>query len=405
MRKVWLASAALLVFGVAGCGSAGGGSNAADDVIRIGFIAPTQGAFGEIGENLVDGARIAVDQANAAGGIDGRQLELVVTDEGTSPQTATQAARDLVGDGVELVGGMFSSANCGAVAPIIEQSPAVLITGSCASNEQTGAFTGQAPFTRTFGVAARDRSTADAVAEVIGQRFPQVRTFDVLGFDYKWGRETWDGFRDGLDGGAGITVNREQWLPLNTTDFRAQVSAMSRGLAGERDGRGVFLSTYGAGTAGFIQQAESFDLPQQIAVLANAGEYYNVARSLNGRAPDMWNAYDYNYAAFDTPVNQEFVEAYGAMHDGARPVGWTYQGYLVGLAYTAALQEAGTDDPEQVRTALEGVTFDGPSGPVTIGAESHQADIPTVVSHTVGAPDQPDGIDVVETIVVPYGGR
>jgi branched-chain amino acid transport system substrate-binding protein len=375
--------------------------------ITIGMIAPTQGAFAEIGKNITDGFQVAIDQVNANGGVaGGSELVLEIKDEGTSPQTATQAARDFTSAGVNLLGGLFSSADCGAVAPVIEESPAILVTASCASDSLTGGISGTTPFERTFGVAVRDKSNAEALAQVIAKEFPKVTTYDAFAFDYNWGHETWETFRDGLKAdGVKVEVNSEQFVPLGTSDFRAQVAALSGGLGGTAKTRGILLATFGGGTAGFLKQAEAYDLPGDVAVIANAGEYYNVARSLEGAAPDVWNVYDYNFAAFDNDLNTAFVTDYGKLAGGANPVGWTYQGYLIGLAYAAAIDKAGSGDPDEVLAALEGVSFDSPSGELTMGAESHQLSVPAVISHTVGDPSSPDGVKVIETQVVPYTGK
>jgi branched-chain amino acid transport system substrate-binding protein len=411
MRKPILAGIAVGALAVAlvGCngqaGSDGGDADGAQTV-TIGFIAPLQGAFGEIGANMLAGMQIAVDEVNDNGGLADGSIRLAVEsrDEQSSPQTATQAARDFISEDVLLLAGLFSTADCGGVAPVIEESPAVFIQSTCAGNALTGVYTDEAPFERTFGIAGRDSINASALGGVIAERFPEVTDYSVFGFDYAWGHETWEEYRAALEGDdVAVQVAQEQWVPLGDTNYRSQVSALSRGLGGDPAAQGLFLSTFGAGTAAFVQQSEAFDLAAQVGLIANAGEYYAVARSLDGRAPDVWNAYDYNWAAFDTASNTTLVEGYAAMADGAKPVGWTYQGYLAGLAYAAAIEQAGSGDPDAVRDALEGLTFEGPSGEVTINADTHQAEIPVVISHTVGSDSEPDGVEVLETVVVPFG--
>ena len=412
MKKLLVPIAGVTLLILSGCSTAPEPSAAPTlspdkPAITIGMIAPTQGAFAEIGKNITDGFQVAIDQVNANGGVaGGSRLEFEIKDEGTSPQTATQAARDFISAGVTLLGGLFSSADCGAVAPIVEESPAILVTASCASDSLTGALTGTTPFERTFGVAVRDKHNAEALAEVIADEFPKVTTYDAFAFDYNWGHQTWETFRDGLKAaGVKVEVNSEQFVPLSTSDFRAQVAAISGGLGGTASTRGILLATFGSGTAGFLKQAEAYDLPGDVAVIANAGEYYNVARSLDGAAPDVWNVYDYNWAAFDSDLNTAFVTDYGKLADGAHPVGWTYQGYLIGLAYAAAIDKAGSGDPEAVLAALEGITFESPSGSLTMGAKSHQLSVPAVISHTVGDSSSADGVKVIATQVVPYTGK
>jgi branched-chain amino acid transport system substrate-binding protein len=403
--KAVIAAVVSLSFAATACTS-GGNDESAE--YSIGIISPMTGAFGEIGQNIRDGVRIAIDQVNARGGVaGGHQIRIEAKDEGHGPETAIQAARQLVSDGVQLLGGVFSTADCAAIAPLIETSPAVFVASSCAGNELTGAFSGESPFTRSFGVAVRDRSNAAALADLLAQRKPTVTQYSVFGFDYNWGRDTWKVFQETLEeDGVSLTAGGRQWVPLSTSDFRSQVSSINRGLQGPREAQGIFLSTFGAGTAGFLQQAKALDLSGNVDVLANAGEYYNVARSLKGGAPQVWNAYDYNWAAFDNELNDAFVSDYGRLRDGAKPVGWTYQGYLVGLTYAAAFDKAESTDTEKVLAALRsGLSFDSPSGKLTMGAQSHQLDLPSIISLTVGSPQEPDGVRVIETAVAPYDGK
>lgn len=381
------------------------GDKALGDIV-LGVIVPAEGAFAEIGDNIRDGLQIAINQANERGGVAGSHLTLKVADEGNGPETATQAARDLLSDGITLLGGLFTSADCGAVMPVVEEQDAVLITGSCASNDLNGAFTGESPFKNSFGVAVRDRSNARAIATVIAEQFPEVSKVSIFGYDYSWGKETWRTFRDTL---TALEIpnepGAEQWIPLGTSDFRTQVAAISRGVGDDPATQGLFLSTFGAGTAGFLQQAEAFDIADDVAYIASSGEYYNVARSFEGTAPDVWNTYDYNWAAFDNPLNDAFVNDYGALVNGKKPVGWTYHGYLIGLSYVAALEKAQSAAPADVRAALNGLEVDTPSGLLKMGSGSHQLSLPAVVTRTKGSPSEPDGVEVLFTKVVPYDGQ
>lgn len=100
---------------LAGCGGTAESSASAPEspagTIRLGTLVPLTGRSSPSGEAMVNGARLAVSEANAAGGVLGRQIELVVEDDACDPGTAVTAARALVGrDIVASVGGYCSSA-------------------------------------------------------------------------------------------------------------------------------------------------------------------------------------------------------------------------------------------------------------------------------------------------------
>lgn len=162
----------------------------------------------------------------------------------------------------------------------------------------------------------------------------------------------------------------------------------------------MFLSTYGAGTTAFLQQAEAFDIVDRVGLLASAGGYEPVARALDGAAPEMWNAYDYAYAAYDNDFNTRFVDEF-LEQTGERPMAWSYDGYVSGYAYVAAVDAAGSADPDAVVEALAGLEFEGAPGTLRFDPETHQLLAPVVISQTVGNPEAAEGVEYLNTVAVP----
>jgi branched-chain amino acid transport system substrate-binding protein len=107
-----LSGTAVLVL-LAGCGGADGATEAAppEDVVRLGTLVPLTGRSSHSGESMLSAARLAVDEANAAGGVLGMRVELVAEDDACDPGTAVAAAQTLVKKDVAVsVGGYCSSA-------------------------------------------------------------------------------------------------------------------------------------------------------------------------------------------------------------------------------------------------------------------------------------------------------
>ncbi|MBB2946645.1 branched-chain amino acid transport system substrate-binding protein [Actinoplanes lutulentus] len=115
-----LTTAALVSAVLAACGSpdqdssdrAGkAASEASATTIRLGSVLPLTGRSNHSGESMRNGAQLAVDELNAAGGVLGKQIELVTADDACDPGTAVSAAQDIVKDGIAVsVGGYCSSA-------------------------------------------------------------------------------------------------------------------------------------------------------------------------------------------------------------------------------------------------------------------------------------------------------
>ncbi len=88
---------------------------------------------------MLDGAKVAVAQVNAAGGVDGgKKLQLVTKDDQLTPATGASDARDLANSGVKLILGMLDSAICLAVAPVVQNLGGDTIGSVCSSDPLVG---------------------------------------------------------------------------------------------------------------------------------------------------------------------------------------------------------------------------------------------------------------------------
>ncbi len=117
---------ALLIVGlVVGVGLAG----IAEDTIKIGALVPLTGAIAPYGPPILDGAKLAVAQINAAGGVLGKKLELVIRDTGSSPDVGRDAAKKLIEiDRVPAIIGAYSSGVTLAVSSVTIPSDVVLVS-------------------------------------------------------------------------------------------------------------------------------------------------------------------------------------------------------------------------------------------------------------------------------------
>ncbi|HEV3364317.1 MAG TPA: ABC transporter substrate-binding protein, partial [Acidimicrobiia bacterium] len=84
--------------------------------IKIGALLALSGSNAEAGANMLNAARLAADDLNAAGGVLGRQIEIVSADDGCNPEVATAAAENILASGIVGVAGGFCS---GAATPTI----------------------------------------------------------------------------------------------------------------------------------------------------------------------------------------------------------------------------------------------------------------------------------------------
>ncbi|WP_280960580.1 ABC transporter substrate-binding protein [Butyricicoccus faecihominis] len=116
---------AMLLGALAGCGK--GGEEAP---IKIGYFGPLTGGTAQSGQAARNGLQIAVDELNAAGGVLGRQVDVIEYDDKSSPEQAVRAATKLVQvDKVDAIFGSLHSGNVLAAAPVIEDSKTLTVAG------------------------------------------------------------------------------------------------------------------------------------------------------------------------------------------------------------------------------------------------------------------------------------
>lgn len=130
-KKICLALACMLMLtALAGCGSQGSSSeDSASSTIKIGYFGPLTGGTAQAGQAALNGVQIAVNELNEAGGVLGKQLEIVSYDDKSSPEEAVKAATKLVQvDKVNAIFGSLHSANVQA-APVIEEAKTICVSG------------------------------------------------------------------------------------------------------------------------------------------------------------------------------------------------------------------------------------------------------------------------------------
>lgn len=106
--------------------------------IRVGALVPLTGGGAAVGPEILAGQKLVVDEVNAAGGVLGRQVELVVADSQTNPEAAVRAARKLIDvDRVVAISGPWASSVASAVAPLCWEGRTPLLLAGAAADSIT----------------------------------------------------------------------------------------------------------------------------------------------------------------------------------------------------------------------------------------------------------------------------
>lgn len=361
--------------------------------IKVGLVAVTSGPLAEIGQSHEAGARLAVKQINADGGVDGRKIELVVKDEKGDPNASVQAARELLGDGVKLIAGYTLDPDCLAASPIITDGGGLLVGLSC----QGDALTQDSLTDHYFQLAPTNSMLSRATAKIASES--GLTTWQGIGPDYDFGREVWSRFADAL---GKDKTGKDVYVPLDATQVSPYINSLLSGLPKDSaKTTGLFMSTFSATTIGLAKQGAAYDFFGRYGEVLNLGGSTPTAEALGADTPPMTFIYDYFDEAYDNDVNTAFVEGYRADNDNRRPNAWAYEGYAAMLAIKAGVEKAGSSDATKVAQAMPGMSFDGPKGNLEFRASDHLLMSPVTAWKVEGDKASPEGFKVLNSRAIP----
>lgn len=170
-----------------------------DGNIKIGVLAPLTGTNAEYGKGFEVGTQMAVDRINAAGGINGRNLELVIKDSKGDQKESSDLCR-MFGDDQQIMAiiGDFTSGACMANAPIVDEAKIVQLSPT-ASNPDYASMSDYC-----FSIMGRQDGEAPFYAKYILGKYMGVKKLGVIYINSDWGKACFDNFKaqcdeDGLE--------------------------------------------------------------------------------------------------------------------------------------------------------------------------------------------------------------
>lgn len=336
--------------------------------VKVGFVYIMSGPFSAYGQFAKKGAELAVDEINAAGGINGHKVEAFFEDSTGKPDVAIRALRKLVfQEKVDYLIGLDSSGVAKTVVPSIPQMKTPLIITHAATPDVTGSVCNRYVFRISVNLAQNIKAAALLASET------DAKTWTTIGPDYSFGHQSWEYFEKDLKEikpSAGFLPKEEvAFPPFKTTDFNPYINKIMQSKAD-----GVLVSLWGGNLIDFVRQAEEMGLfDGKRKILVTLGAATEVLTALGDKMPEgLWVGTRYWFLASDSKRNNDFVTAYKARY-GDYPSYNAHGAYGALYAYKAAAEKAGSIDKEKVIDALEGLTLELPIGMVTLRPGDHQA--------------------------------
>ncbi|HXC39109.1 MAG TPA: ABC transporter substrate-binding protein [Burkholderiales bacterium] len=360
--------------------------------IRIGVILPLSGPASLLGNDFRTGAEIAAAQLNRAGGVLGRQVELVFRDDRANPNDAIAAARELTGSGINLlVGGLLVGPTLATV-PVLPQLNAVFITVATI----TMSLTHENFVRNAFRVSDNDYEQLRAIVRLAVEKFPNVTSWGCALYDLQALTDSWALFKKLLPEAyskIGKTVSFVEPIPakLGVGDFKNQINALMNSPA-----EGLLSMVFGQDGITFFQQARTFGLPGKLKAIIDRGNEFPFAKALKKNIPaNFWALSPWNQSLYpDVALSRALYQDYVALTKDTHPSGFVANGFNPIMAYAQAITAAkGATDTATIINTLEGRTIQSAKGPLTFRKEDHQA-IKDVVYLNIAPSDDETGFKV-----------
>ncbi|MBI2749550.1 MAG: ABC transporter substrate-binding protein [Burkholderiales bacterium] len=333
--------------------------------IKIGMVTSKSGGFATMGADVANGIKFAVEEANAKGGVDGRQILLAEGDDESTPDAGRRAAEKLARDGHNLLIGPITSAISLAINQNLTRWDAALI-GTISKADKLTTDACNPRFVRTNHSDAMDLAMINEWVKGI-----EGNNFAIMAADYLWGQDSAKSFEAAVTA-QGKKVSLKLFVPLGTKDYAPYIQQLK---AANVDA--IWVAEV-AGAVAFIKQATDFNLIPKTPLIGHAlvsnfvinatGKSMTNIPGNVGFTPDI-----------DTPQTKAFVNAFKAKYNRlpSDTEGQAYNGAMVlfqGVTLAKSVQ------PEAVTKALRGAQVDTLYGKMTIRAADNQLVIPNYVA-------------------------
>jgi len=387
-RMVFLVSAALifsLVFAACGNNNAGGapaaggndtaatesgggdtGSAPAADAgkVEIGVNYELSGAVASYGQDSVDGIKMAIDEVNAAGGVLGMQIDLLIEDNKSDPAESTAIAEKLLSrPGISAGLGPATSGNFRAVIPAAQEFGVPVISSSATADEDItvdkNGNVRQFVFRTCFTDSFQGRVMADFASNNLGAT--RAIIFGDTASDYAKGLAS--NFRAFFEEQGGTIVSEEGYV-AGEKDFNGVLTKIKG-----QDFDVLFVPGYYQEAGIIIGQARQLGITQPIlgADGFDSPELAELAGPENVNEVYFSNHYSSLYE--DDKVLQ-FIDDFKAVNGGRAPSAFNAMGYDLGNYIADTIVKAGSADPGDVAAQLSStVDWSGVTGKFSVGPD------------------------------------
>ncbi len=335
------------------------GAALAKDPLKIGVPTALTGAYAQLGDEAKRAVELAVEQANAAGGVDGRQVQVRFLDTEAKPELARQQAEKLALDGFNIMTASIASGEALAIGPMLQRWNAMFVSTINKAND----ITGKQCQARMFRVNRPDYSDAAVVQPWLATR--AEAKWAIVAADIAWGRNSGDSFKKAA-AATGKTVVSENYPAFGSNDYAAQIQKVI-----DSGATGMFVALAGRDAITFARQAKQFGLFAKVTTGGTSFTTDGTVKGLGDTVKGIHTLINYS-STLDTVGNKKLVADWAKKYPGTTPTNFEGETYIGMQVIFQAVTKAGSVKPADVSKAMAGATFETILGKQVMRKEDNQ---------------------------------
>ena len=335
-----------------GCSSSTGGKGGE---IKIGLIFSKTGATAITEECMYNAAMMAIDEVNAAGGVNGKQLVPVFEDYSTDPAKAADKMKKLImQDQVVATVGLYTSASRVAARPVVEQNKGLLVYPTFYEGEDPS------PNIIYTGTVLNQQNDLFVpwLMENVGKKF------FFLGSETVYVSLIHAQAVEVVKANGGEIVGNEI-VPSGNADFASVIAKIK-----EAKPDVIYANLNGDSTVAFYKQYKSYGFdPKTMPIASTITDEASVA-AIGDAAVGHYSCFNY-FNTIQSDANKTFVDNYEKKYGNRDVTAVGEASYDSVKLLAKALEKVEDYKPESIIKAFEGLEMDAPQGPIKIDAANH----------------------------------
>lgn len=350
-------AALLAVFGLTGCG----GTGEKADTVKIGLVFSLTGGTAITEEAMYNAAVLAVDEINDAGGIGGKQIEYVVKDYATDPDTAVKVVKEMIlQDNVSAIVGLYTSASRVAVEPILEEYEIPLVYPTF--------YEGETPHEYVVYTGSVPNQQGDYFVPYLFENVSE--NFYLLGTDTTYAQGINRQAVELVESLGGTVVGNEL-VSSDITEF-SDIIAKIKDTCGE-DGCVIYANLNGDSGTAFYTQFAAAGLSDKYTIASFIMDE-SFSTALGSAAAGTYASVNY-FNSIDSEKNRAFLKAYGEKFGEEKAGSVTAVGeasYDAVHLLARAIEQCGDNiTTDGILAGFDDLSFDAPQGTITVDPENH----------------------------------